>query len=226
MMALICLLTGFAMWLLAYILIVMRGFRRATYGMILMPICYNVSWDFTFTLRDSDLLGGMSDPVINPLTLNVVVRLFAAIWALGDIMMLYQVVRNRTGTKLDSWRNRHIYFYIAILVTSGIGCINLTAGMFRTPAVHCLTWGFGSGVVIALSYVVMALSRTNFRGQSLSAALLRLVGMQLTCIIMIRVMPTSIMLIVMLTCLFADLAYILLLDRWCRERRVSIWTLL
>lgn len=227
MASLICLLIGFVMWVLAYGLVLARSFRRVTYGMSIVAICFNLSWDVTFALlRDSDLLSGISDPFIDPLKLNSINRIFCTIWAAADIVMMYQVIRNgRENTSSKCW-NRHIYLYIIALLTFGVIGIYLSANIFRTPADHCLILGLGVTEVVSLSYVFMALSRTNFRGQSLSSALLRLVGIQLICITLIHVIRVPIMLTFMVVFLVTDLAYIGLLDRWCHERRVSIWTLL
>ena len=38
-----------AFWALAYVLIIRRGFLDATYGMPLVALCANVSWEFIFS---------------------------------------------------------------------------------------------------------------------------------------------------------------------------------
>jgi hypothetical protein len=70
-MLLLSLVTGGTMWVTAYVLNIVRGLRRATYGLPLVPVCFNIGFDFTYAfLVDAHLLAGVPAPFADPEVVN------------------------------------------------------------------------------------------------------------------------------------------------------------
>ena len=62
-------------WIVTYILIIIRGFRDQAYGMPMVAICANISWEFIFAF-------------IYPI--NDIQQKFTMIWFALDIVILMQ----------------------------------------------------------------------------------------------------------------------------------------
>ncbi len=67
-----------AFWALAYLLIIRRGFLDETYGMPLVALCANVSWEFIFSFVHPH------GPVQRPVNI---------VWFLLDLIILFQLLK-------------------------------------------------------------------------------------------------------------------------------------
>ncbi len=217
-MELVLMLTGFSAWVVAYVIIIVMGFRRKTYGMALIPICGNIIWDLTFAFVDGNILTDLPDPFVDPARVNEMMHYFCVAWATADLVMLYQIAKYKpAGQLLQKFGRTIVGVVIAVSLLVAFLLVFFSREIFATNGAHCVFWGIVPTLVISFSYVNMALNRENLPGQSLAVAWLRLVGIQLMCYVFIDVLGLPLMATFMATFLLADAAYILLLMRWRAE---------
>ena len=67
-----------AFWTFTYILMIRRGFLDTTYGMPLVALCANISWEFIFSFLYPH------GPVQRPVNI---------VWFSVDLVILFQIVR-------------------------------------------------------------------------------------------------------------------------------------
>lgn len=75
-------------WLLAYILIIYRGFKDQSFGMPVVALIGNIAWEFIFGLGIES-----GCPVTWSSCPGTVIQLRNAIWLLFDFVILYTVLR-------------------------------------------------------------------------------------------------------------------------------------
>jgi hypothetical protein len=82
-----------AFWTLTYLLIIRRGFLDRTYGMPLVALCANISWEFIFSFLYPH------GPVQRPVNI---------VWFSLDLIILFQMLRygpsRGRSTRCSGWR--------------------------------------------------------------------------------------------------------------------------
>lgn len=156
---------GAACWLGAYIVTIVQSFRERTYGLPLLAICLNFTWEFmdTFTLSDPILLWKVID----------------YLWFAMDVLIVYQLFRfGRSEQKIAEVR-RGFYWIVALTLL----------GAFVGQYAWVTTFHDTLGLVLAfvINFVMSALfitfffdRRDSLRGLSLSVAWLKMLGTALS----------------------------------------------
>lgn len=146
------------LWTITYVLIIRRGFLDGTYGMPLVALCANLSWEFIFAFVHPH------GPVQRPI--NVV-------WFLLDAVILFQFLRY--GPR-EFPRLPQILFYSMFalsLVMSFCAILFMTYEFGDYDGAYS---AFGQNLLMSALFISMLYSRRSLRGQSPAIALCKLAG--------------------------------------------------
>lgn len=172
-------------WLPAYILIVKRGFQDKTYGMPLIALCGNITWEFFYSIG--------AFPACSVTWADCPIWLMrggnAAAFLL-DLLILYTILRY--GRSKFSQPLMQKYFYPVVifgLLTAGMLIFTTEHDFFRpNPGVpgqgdymeiglfSGVYTGFALGLEMGLLFIAMFFARKGLEGQSFYIALGMAVG--------------------------------------------------
>lgn len=150
-------LSGF-FWAITYILIIRQSFHDKTYGMPLVALGLNLSWEFIYTFVT---------PHWPPYIYTNVVALSL------DTIILYQFLRfwKNEFPKLSDVRLYLMFFstlascFLVVYLTSSV--LNDSIGF------HIAFW---QNLIMSFLFILMLHSRGNLRGQSIYIATFKMVG--------------------------------------------------
>jgi hypothetical protein len=146
------------LWTLAYLLIIRRGFLDRTYGMPLVALCANLSWEFIYSFVYPHDLPQWA--------VNVV-------WLSFDLVILLQLLLYGPREFADLPR-RLFYAAFALALATAFGAVlavTLEFGDFDGAFS-----AFGQNLMMSILFVTMLYSRGSLRGQSVSIAALKMGG--------------------------------------------------
>src|SRR5580700_4274656 len=159
---------GCALWVLTYGLIIHQCFRDRSYGLPLVAICLNISWEF---------LASWVWP--NPVPLW---HAFDRAWFFVDLVVVYQLLRHGRGLQRVPEVRRHFYAIVAVtVVASGIG---LHTFYLQYRDILGLVSAFIINLIMNVAFIPFFLERRRQggRGLSVAAAWCKLVGTLFTSI--------------------------------------------
>ena len=139
-------------------MIIRRGFLDHTYGMPLVALCANLSWEFIFSFV---LPQG---PVQRPVNI---------VWFSLGLIILYQLLRfgPREFPRLSI---RLFYGMVALAhLTAFFAVVSITLEFEDYDGAYST---FGQNLMMSVLFMVMLHSRGSLRGQSLSIALTKMGG--------------------------------------------------
>lgn len=191
---------GTLAWLLAYVLVVRRGFLDRTYGMPLAALAANIGNELIFA-------------VVHPA--EGLLRWSNFLWAAVDVVIVCQVIRYvpRELPSLGArWSRLTVPLAIAVATVLQLSFI---AEFDDYGGAYCI---FGINVMMSLCFVQMALARGDRRGQSIPIAVAKLVGTALFSLAMFFFSRDDfargpLLTVLYVVCLVADVAYVALLRR-------------
>jgi hypothetical protein len=194
-------------WTIAYILIIRRGFIDRTYGMPVVALCANISWEFIFSYMY---------PHESPqLQVNMV-------WFLFDVFIFYQVLRN--GDNLFYRRVSRALFLSAFPF---ILALSFCAVLFVTYEFNDFQGryaAFGQNFMMSVLFAAFLVNRGNASGQSLYIALFKMIGTILPSVLFFMRYPASWLLnYFYVVILLFDGIYTVLLYRQLRVEGASPW---
>lgn len=179
-------------WSLAYILIIMRGFKDKTYGMPLLALCANLSWEFIFSFiypRDAP------QSYIN------------ITWFFLDLAIIYQILRFGPGELKDLLPRR--YFYPAFFASLVISFLIILGISMEFENYNGMYSAFGQNLLMSVLFVVMLLRRDSLRGQSIYIAVLKLIGTVLASVVFFARDPSSVLMLTLYISIFIfDVVYV------------------
>lgn len=145
-------------WALTYILIIKRGFQDKTYGVPLVALCANMSWEFTFSF-------------IYPLQIPQLY--ISIIWFSLDVIVMFTLLR--FGPREFPNMPRKLFYIATALVLATALC----AVAFITHALG--DWdgaypGWACNLMTSIMFIRMLLRRKSLRGQSVYIALTKMLG--------------------------------------------------
>ena len=196
-------------WTIVYLLIIKRGFQDQTYGMPIVALGANISWEFIFSF-------------IHPHpTPQVYINIT---WFLFDVIILYQIFRFGKKSINDSYPD--VFFYPAIFLAVLIGFGLVFAISFEFDDWHGRYAAFGQNLMMSILFVTMFFKRKNLSGQSVYIALFKLVGTALPSVLFFSFVPDSILMNT-LYCgiIFFDVLYLILLHKKSIEMGINPWKL-
>ena len=161
------------MWAIAYVLIIYHGFKYKTYGVPMVAICLNISWEFIYSFI-------IMDP--NPIRL-----LLYRIWFVLDCIIIFQLFIYGKKAQLLPYLKEH---YHVFLVTT---LISAYFGMTYFIAYYDDHTGAESALIINLLmsvlFVFLFLQRNTMRGLSYGAAWTKMIGTALTSVVVYYLYP-------------------------------------
>jgi hypothetical protein len=146
------------LWTLAYLLIIRRGFLDRTYGMPLVALCANLSWEFIFSF-------------VYPHDLPQ--RAVNVVWFSFDLVILLQLLLYGPREFADLPR-RAFYAVLALALAASFGAV--LAVTLEFDDFDGAYSAFGQNLMMSVLFIAMLRSRGSLRGQSVGIALLKLGG--------------------------------------------------
>jgi hypothetical protein len=146
------------LWTLAYLLIIRRGFLDRTFGMPLVALCANLSWELIFAfVYPHDL---------PQLAVNVV-------WFSFDLVILLQLLVYGPREFADLSRRLFYAVFALALATSFGAVLSVTLELDDFDGAYS---AFGQNLMMSVLFLAMLYARKSLRGQSVSIALLKMGG--------------------------------------------------
>jgi len=196
------------LWLATYLMIIRRGFLDRTYGMPLVPLCVNISWEMIF---------GLVWPDVFP------ANLVNFLWGALDVVMVAQYLRyGRQEWQAHYPRKLFVPAFVFVLVVSAASVVGLTIDA-NDRAGGSIT-GFGAQLLLSAASLQMLLRRNNPKGQSMYIGIARFFGTLLLIYAQEKLgRPLYFLYVVYVAFAVLDLTYLVLLYRVIRRHGLSPW---
>ena len=146
------------LWTLAYLLMIRRGFLDRTYGMPLVALCANISWEFIFSF-------------VYPHDLPQ--RAVNVVWFSFDLVILLQLLVYGPREFADLSRRAFYAAFAVALATSFGAVLAVTLEFDDFDGAYS---AFGQNLMMSALFLAMLYARRSLRGQSASIALLKMGG--------------------------------------------------
>ena len=206
----IILILGGIFWILTYAFIISKGYKDKTYGMPLLALCANISWEFIFSF-----LLPHSPP---QLYINY-------LWFVLDVIIVFQFFKYYKN-EFPNLSSLTLCIVFGISVASAFSII-LSGGIFLGD-VDGVYAAFGQNLLMSVLFVVMFFKRGNtLRGQSIFIAIFKMAGTGLTSIHFYLFEPVSQSLFVLpllfISIFFFDLFYTVLIVAQYKKNNKSLF---
>ncbi len=146
------------LWTLTYLLIIRRGFLDRTYGMPLVALCANISWEFIFSF-------------VYPHDLPQ--RAVNVVWFFFDAVILFQLLRYGPR-EFAGLPKRLFYAVFALALATSFGAVlGITREFDDFDGAYS---AFSQNLMMSVLFCAMLYSRGSLRGQSVWIALLKMGG--------------------------------------------------
>jgi len=162
-----------AFWTLTYVLIIRRGFIDETYGMPLVALCANISWEFIFSFLYPH------GPVQHPVDL---------VWFSLDLIILFQLLRYGPREFADLTKREFYPMFGLALATSFCAILSVTQEFDDWDGAYS---AFGQNLLMSTLFVAMLRARGSPRGQSVPIAIFKMLGSGLASIAFYLYSPLS-----------------------------------
>ncbi len=147
-----------AFWTFTYALMIRRGFLDKTYGMPLVALCANISWEFIFSFLYPH------GPVQRPDNI---------VWFSLDLIILFQLLRYGPR-EFDDLSKRVFYAMFGMaLATSFCAVLSVTYEFDDWDGAYS---AFGQNLLMSVLFVAMLRARGAPRGQSVPIAVFKMLG--------------------------------------------------
>lgn len=157
---------GDLMWAIAYVLIIRQCFRQRSYGLPLVAIAMNFTWEVQYSL--------IQPPRCDDGTVDMAKAGLILAWAVLDAVIVFQLFRyGREEQHIPDIRRHFPVVVVGGLVLASIG--NLTFAGFH-PADAAPLSGVIINFVMSILFVFLVFSRPTLRGISWGASLFRVAG--------------------------------------------------
>jgi hypothetical protein len=147
------------LWMLAYVFAIRAGFRDHTYGVPMLAVCLNFSWEFVFSI------------IIRP---NSKLRLtLTLLWLAIDSVILYQLLRWGAADQLPAIQRHFVPVVIGTLILAVIGHLTFYR-TYEDPGGQ--EDAFAINLIMSVLFVFLFLGRPDMRGLSYATAWLKMIG--------------------------------------------------
>ena len=194
-------------WTTAYVLIIRQSLRDKVYGMPVVALCLNLSWEFLYTVvYPGDLMATIS---------------FAS-WLILDVVIAWTIVRYgpRQFYRLSP---RTFYAGFAVVLAAAPVAILVISAEFDDPMGRYAA--FGQNLVMSALFLAMLYHRGSAAGQSLAIGVAKLLGTVNASILSAFFSPaysgSPLLVFCYLGCFVLDLTYVLAMLR-LRHRAMSL----
>jgi hypothetical protein len=144
-------------WTATYILIIRRSFLDHIYGMPLVALCANISWECIFSF------------IYPPTIIQHVVNL---VWFSLDVVIFIQMLRFGPHEFVDLSK-RVFYALCGLALVTSFVAVLMTTIAFHDSGVYS---AFGQNLMMSVLFLTMLYRRRSLRGQSMSIAVCKLLG--------------------------------------------------
>lgn len=183
------LLIGNAFWVLAYMATIVMGFRDRAYGIPLLAICLNITWEAFFFFNcpmvppcGPTLIGDCVCP-----SLDWPSRIIIDLWAVLDATILYQLLRYGRPLQLIPEVRRYFYPLVAGLLLFGFAWHYSFISFFADVGGIEDAWVIN--LIMSGMFILMLFLRPKLEGLSLAAAVLKMLGSALNAVGLLLTMP-------------------------------------
>lgn len=145
-------------WTAVYILIIRRGQLDGAYGMPIVALCANLSWEFIFSF-------------IHPH--DNIQRNVNLVWLAFDVVILWQTLR--LGPNLNPHIGKVGFFVQFGLALTTAFCLVLFT-TYELKDENGIYAAFGQNLMMSVLFIDFLQRRGSARGQSLYIALLKMIG--------------------------------------------------
>jgi len=191
------------LWTLTYILIIIKGHRDKTYGMPLLALCLNLSWEFIFAFLFPH------KPPQNIINM---------IWFSFDLIIAYQFIRYAKIKMLIPSFRRNAGFKASVCAI--ICFVILYDVTTQLPDLGGYYSAFTQNLLMSILFCFMIWHRKNLEGQSLYIAIFKMLGTILPSILFYSRYPENFYLNTMyLSILFFDGLYIYQILRQLKKEK-------
>lgn len=208
----IILLAGGIFWILTYLIIISKGSKDRTYGMPLIALCANISWEFIFSFV---LPSSPPQLFINYL------------WFGLDTIIVFQFFKYHKNEFSGSSSSK-IYAAFGLLAITAFSII-LSGAVFLGDLKGVYA-AFGQNLLMSVLFIAMFFKRGNtLRGQSIFIATFKMLGTGLTSIHFHLFEPVSQSSIVLpflfISIFFFDLLYTVLILKQYKKNNKSLFAI-
>lgn len=194
-------------WSLTYLLILRRGFLDKSYGMPVVALCANLSWEFIFSF-------------VHPHSKPQLYIDYA--WLALDAGILVQYLTY--GRKEFPKHLPGSLFYPIFLLTLLLSFLFILLLSRELNDLNGVYAAFSQNLLMSILFVQLLLKRNSHEGQSIYIALCKMVGTVFPSILLYLYFPHSYFLNLLYVSIFIfDMAYLLLLYFKIRAAGLSPW---
>lgn len=157
MVVALMLITGVC-WTLTYALIIRRGFQDRIYGMPIVALCANISWEFIFAFVEPHAWRQRSIDIV---------------WLCFDAVIWYQVVRFGPA-QFPGVSRRLFYAMFGLSQVIAFGMVLAITHEFEDWQGYYAA--YGQSLLMSALFLSMLYARRSLAGQSMGIAVAKLVG--------------------------------------------------
>ena len=194
-------------WTLTYILIIRKGFKDRTWGMPVVALCANLSWEAIFSF-------------IHPHdSVQLYVNWF---WFGFDVIILYQLLKFGDNVFYGiTDRKRFLITFPFTLVCSFLAVLFITYEFNDFQGKYA---AFSQNLMMSILFIAMLVNRGNSGGQSLYIAVFKMIGTVLPSILFHMKFPDAPYLnFLFLSILVFDIIYTVMVYRYLRKEGLNPW---
>ncbi|MFJ7732089.1 hypothetical protein ACIQXF_09355 [Lysinibacillus sp. NPDC097231] len=193
---LICQLGTGLFWIITYILIIKKGFQDKKYGMPMVAICANISWEFIFAFMYPQ---------------NELQRILTLIWFILDIFIMLQFLLY--GYKEYKKIIPIKIYYSSFFITLVVSFFTILAMMHEFDDMAGTYAAFSQNLIMSGLFIALFIQRGNLSGQSMGIAVCKMVGTAFAAVGFYMYFRTPLITIISLATLIYDWIYIVLIYR-------------
>lgn len=188
-------------WIFTYILVIYKGWQDKTYGMPMVAICANISWEFIFAFFYPQ---------------NDLQRYITLIWFVLDVFILMQFLRYAPNEYRKMLSKKLLYF--SFLITLIFSMLIILGIVYEFQDFEGKYVAFFQNLMMSGLFIALLLQRGNLAGQSMGIAVCKMVGTLFAAVGFYLYFRTPLITIISVATLFYDWLYILLIYRLQRKQ--------
>ncbi|WP_439879887.1 hypothetical protein ACSX1A_12000 [Pontibacter sp. MBLB2868] len=194
-------------WSITYLLILRRGFADKSYGMPMVALCANLSWEFIFSF-------------VHPHSTPQLYVDYA--WLALDAGILVQYLMY--GKKEFSEHLPGEFFYPGFLLTLALSFLFILLLSREFNDLNGVYAAFGQNLLMSVLFIHLLLKRNSPLGQSLYIALSKMIGTLFPSVLLYMYFPGSYLLVLLYVSIFIfDMIYLLLLYLKMKGAGINPW---
>lgn len=194
-------------WTITYLLILRRGFVDKSYGMPMVALCANISWEFIFSF--------VYPHSIPQLYINYVWFAFDA-----GIVLQFLIYGRKDFPELLSGRLFYPTFLLTLVLTT-LFILLMSREFNEYIGIYA---AFGQNLLMSVLFIHLLIKRDSPQGQSLYIALSKMIGTLFPSMLFYMYFPESYLLILLYISIFVfDLIYLILLYFKTKATGINPW---